>query len=119
MPSKNKTREITITDDEGTFSVLFKKFTNDANVFDFDGLTSLRRLLSNERAKLLHVLKLNKPKSIYGLSKLLGRDFKSVSSDIKLLERFGFVTMESQKTGNRSRLKPSLSADTITIKIKV
>ena len=59
--------------------------------FDFEALSALRRLLSNEKARLLHVIKKNRPKSIYELAKILKRDFKSVNEDIKLLQRFGIA----------------------------
>ena len=119
MVQKTKTREIFIVDKSGTFNTFFKKWTHNKEDYDFEGLTSLRRLLSNEKAKLLHVIKEKKPNSIYHLSKLLGRDFKAVSSDIKLLERFGFIDMLSEKTGKRKRLKPTIVVDSINISIKI
>lgn len=119
MSTKTKTREITITDNEGAFSVFFKRLSTDTQLYDFEGLATLRKLLSNERAKILHVLKISKPQSIYELAKKVGRDFKSVSDDIKLLERFGFVSMVSEKTGKRQRLKPVLVIDSVNILIKI
>jgi len=119
MASKMKTREITIVDHEGAFSVFFKKLATDNQIYDFDGLASLRKLLSNERAKMLHVLRVGKPQSIYDLAKKLGRDFKSVSDDIKLLERFGFVDMVAEHTGKRKRLKPVLVINAINIVMKI
>ena len=118
MAEKTKTREITITDERGVFNTLLKRFTGGKD-YDFEGLTLLRRLLSNEKARLLHVLKTKKPGSIYGLAKLLKRDFKSVSDDIKLLERFGFVDMIAEKTGKRERLRPVIVVDRININIKL
>ena len=115
----SKTREITITDSEGAFSVFFKKFTGEHGIYDFEGLASLRRLLSNERAKLLHVLKIKKPKSMYELARVLGRDFKSVHTDVKLLERFGFISMVAEKTGKRARLRPVLVIDKLNIELKI
>lgn len=119
MASKSKTREITITEEDGAFSVFFKRITGENKLYDFEGLAALRRLLSNERAKILHILRVNKPKSIYELAKKAGRDFKSVSDDIKLLERFGFVQMSSEKTGKRSRLRPVLVIDSMNITLKL
>jgi len=119
MAQKTKTREINITNESGTFATFFKKFTGETKEFDFEGISAFRRLLSNERARLLYVLKAKKPSSMYELSKLLGRDFKSVNEDIKLLERFGFIEMTEEKTGNRKRLKPSLVIDELTVKIKI
>jgi len=122
ISKKTKTREITITDDEGTFSAFssfFKKFSSSSEDYNFEGLSLLRKLLSNEKAKILHTIKHKKPNSIYALSRILKRDFKSVSADIKLLERFGFIEMVAEKTGNRERLKPVLAVDSININFKL
>ena len=82
--------------------------SSDKEDYDFEGLSALRKILSNEKARLLNTIKTQSPNSIYKLARILGRDFKSVSNDIKLLERFGFIDMISEKTGNRERLKPVL-----------
>lgn len=119
MAVKKKIREISIVDEAGTFTTFFKRFTSENLEFDFEGISSLRKLLSNEKARLLHVLKSKKPSSIYALAKILGRDFKSVSNDIKLLERFGFIEMTAEKTGNRKRLRPILVVDEVDIKLKI
>jgi predicted transcriptional regulator len=118
MADKIKTREITIIDEGGTFDVLIRRFTKEKD-FDFEGLASLRKLLSNEKARLMHVLKKNKPGSIYELAKVLKRDFKSVNDDIKLLEKFGFVDLISEKTGKRERLRPTLVVDSMNINIRI
>jgi len=119
MAQKIKTREVTIVDNEGTFNTLFRKFTgNEENQFDFDSLAAVRKLLSNEKAKILHTLRAKNPKSIYELAKLLNRDFKSVSDDVKLLERFGFIDMIVERTGKRERLRPVIAADAINLTIK-
>ncbi len=119
MAAKNKTREITIVDNEGTFSAFFQKLTGEKKDYDFEGLSALRKLLNNEKARLLHIIKNKNPSSIYALSKIAGRDFKSVREDIKLLERFGFIDMIAEKTGKRERLKPILTVDSIHIHVKI
>ncbi len=119
MAQKYKTREITIIDKGGTFDVFFKRFTSEKEEYDFEGLTALRRLLSNEKARVLHTIKAKSPKSLYHLAKLLGRDFKSVMDDVKLLERFGFIDMIAEKTGKRERLRPVLAVDSIYLSISV
>jgi len=88
MAKKTKTRQITLVGDKGTFSTLFKKFSGEKKEYDFEGLAALRNLLSNEKARTLQVIKHKNPKSIYDVAKILKRDFKSVSDDIKLLESF-------------------------------
>lgn len=118
MAEKTKTREITIVDDGGAFNTLLRKFRGSSD-YDFEGIGMLRRLLSNEKARILDTLKKKNPGSIYELAKILKRDFKSVNEDIKLLEKFGFIDMISESTGKRERLRPKLVVDSIIIKIKV
>lgn len=118
MAEKTKIREVTITDDGGAFNVFFKRLRGEKE-YDFDGLAMLRKLLSNEKARLMNTLKKSKPGSIYELAKMLNRDFKSVSDDVKLLEKFGFLDMIAEKTGKRERLRPVLVIDSMRIEIKV
>ncbi len=115
---RTKTREITITESQGAFS-LFKKSGLSKKDYDLDSLLTLRQLLSNEKARILHTIKHHEPKSIYELAKKLNRGFKSVNDDIKLLERFGFVEMVQEKTKNRIRHRPEVVVDTMTIHLKI
>ena len=111
------TREITIKEDKGVFSI-FKK-TKGKDNYDFSGISSLRQLLTNEKARILNVIKNQKPASLYDLSKKLDRSFKSVHDDIQLLRRFGFVDIVEEKTKNRIKHKPIIVSETITINIKI
>ncbi len=115
----SKTREISIIQSKGAFSLLRTGLFLSKEDYDFEGLSALRRLLSNEKARLLHVLKTQKPGSIYTLAKKLGRNFKTVNDDIKLLERFGFITLVAEKTKNRRRHRPELVIDSLTINLKI
>ena len=116
--AKTKTREITIKESKGAFSILKKAGTSKKD-FDFESLLSLRQLLSNEKARILDVIKTKNPPSIYDLAKKLGRGFKSVNDDIKLLQRFGFIDLVQEKTKNRIRHKPVIVVDTITIHFNI
>ena len=113
-----KVREITIKQSKGTFSI-FKKSQTAKKDYDFSGIMALRQLLSNEKARILHVIKTENPTSIYNLAKKLNRGFKSVSDDIKLLERFGFIELIEEKTKKRIRHVPKIIVDTMTIHVKV
>ena len=114
---KSKTREITITESKGTFSIFKKPKAN--KDYNFSGVLALRQLLSNEKARILYTIKQEKPRSIYDLAKKLGRGFKSVNDDLKLLERFGFIELIEEKTKNRIRHRPEIIIDTITIHVKI
>ena len=117
MP-KTKIREITIKESKGAFNI-FKKTSTTKKDYDFSGMLSLRQLLSNEKARILHVIKTQKPKSIYDLAKKLNRGFKSVNDDLKLLDKFGFIDLIEEKTKNRVRHRPEVVVDTMTIHVKI
>ena len=111
------TREITIKNSKGAFSI-FKKGSAKEN-YDFSGILALRQVLSNQKARILHVIKTQNPQSIYELAKKLERGFKSVNDDVKLLERFGFIELVEEKTKNRVRYRPVILIDTITLNVKI
>lgn len=119
MAQKTKTKQITIVDEKGTFGVFLKMFQGSKKDYDFNGLALLRSLLSNEKARILHIVKTKNPQSVYSLAKLLQRDFKSVSEDVKLLEKFGFIDLIAEKTGKRNRFKPIVILDSLTLEIKI
>lgn len=116
--AKTKIREINIRESKGAFSI-FKTPEFSKKDYDFSGMLALRQLLSNEKARILEVVKTQNPVSIYDLAKKLSRGFKSVNDDIKLLERFGFIELIEEKTKERIRHRPKLVADSITIHIKI
>ena len=116
--AKKKVREITIKQSKGAFSI-FSKSGISKKDYDFSGISALRQLLSNEKARILHVIKTQKPKSIYELAKKLNRGFKTVNDDLKLLERFGFIDFIEEKTKNRVRHKPEVIIDSLTININI
>ena len=116
--AREKTRDITITESKGAFSI-FKKPDVSKDAYDFEGLLALRQVLNNEKARILHVIKTKNPASIYQLAKELGRHFKSVNDDLKLLERFGFIEFKNEQTKKRARRRPVIVVDAITIHVKV
>ncbi len=115
---RTKTREIFIKESYGAFDLFRKPGVSKAD-YDFSGIAALRQLLSNEKARILDTIKTKNPKSIYELAKILKRDFKQVSEDIKLLERFGFIELVEEKTKNRIRHKPEIAVDRILINVQI
>ena len=115
---KTKVREITLRESKGTFSIFSKQKTSKKN-YNFDGVSALRQLLSNEKARILDVVKYKNPRSIYDLAKILERPFKAVFDDLKLLQRFGFIDLMKEKTKKRQRLRPVLAVDNLIINIKI
>jgi len=92
--AKTKIREVSIRESGGTF-----KFLKGKEKYDFDGLSSLRQILSKEKAKVL--------------------DTKALTDDIKLLERFGFIELIKEKVNGRIRHRPKIVVNEIVIKLKI
>ena len=119
MAKKPRTRNVTLSIESGAFTGIFRRLRGEKKNYDFSGISSLRQLFSNERARLLSVIKNKSPGSIYQLAKILGRDFKSVRQDVKLLERFGFIELDAKAVGKRDTLKPILAVDKVIITIEI
>jgi len=111
-----KTRTITVTEKGGTFSSIFHKIKGTKKQSE---ISSLRQILSNEKARLLHICKTKQPSSIYELAKLLGRDFKAVRQDIRILEQFGFIELISSNKKGRERLRPFIDVDKVVITVNL
>ena len=117
MAKQERIKSITLGIESGTFSGIFKRLRGQKKEYDFSGIAALRQLLSNERARILSTIKNKNPTSMYHLAKILGRDFKSVRQDVRLLERFGLIELDADTKGKREMLKPILAADKIVITI--
>lgn len=117
MAPKTKTRYVDVNVKEGGF--VSKIMGSGKSKHNFSDISFLRKILSNEKARILHTLKHKNPQSIYGLAKLLGRDFKSIHDDLKVLERFGFIEFISNRQGKRESLRPVLTVDSMNIVINI
>ncbi len=111
-------RTINLRAESGSFSSIFSRFKSQKEGKNPD-LSLLRSLLSNEKARILHVLKTKQPNSIYELAKTVGRDFKSVRQDIRVMEQMGFIEMIPVHKGKRQKLKPLLVIDQLNITITI
>ena len=77
-----------------------------------------RQLLSDKKARILYCLRHEKPSSLYALAKALGRDFKAVRQDIRILEAFGLVTLVKEG-GKRKKLRPVLASRRLEIGLEI
>ncbi|PJE81851.1 hypothetical protein COU58_00295 [Candidatus Pacearchaeota archaeon CG10_big_fil_rev_8_21_14_0_10_32_42] len=112
--TKTKIREVLIKESEGNYVFLKGK-----EKYNFDGISSLKKILSKEKAKILDTIKYKNPTSIYNLSKILNRPFKAVSDDVKLLERYGFIELVKEEVNGRVRHKPIIVVDEMIIHFKI
>ncbi len=93
-----------------------KKLREDS--ISFQSLDQLRKFLTSKRLELLRVIRHKKPRSIYELAKLVGRTPENVNTDIKFLEKLGFVETTKVKE-IRKKLVPEVSYDKMTLEITV
>jgi len=62
----------------------------------FESAEALSRVLTHQRQNLLQVLHANGGLSIRALAALLGRDYKNVHQDVKILEESGLIERDSK-----------------------
>ncbi len=86
----------------------------------FASIEAARNLLTPTRLALLRVSRDKRPGSIYELAKLVGRDFKNVQGDLKLLEKYGLVRLDQgRRTGKRVVKAPRVACSEIALKIAI
>lgn len=113
--AKKVIKKLNISITPSKFSFIFRRFRGNKSDYEFSDLSDLRQILSNEKAKILYTVKNDKPESIYHLAKMLKRDFKSVRKDLKILEKIGFIKLVKESKGQRKKLKPVLTIDSLNI----
>jgi predicted transcriptional regulator len=80
-----------------------KKYAGMA-VISFPDFETLGRVITGARLQLISVIRAQKPASIQELARLVGRDFKNVYQDVKLLAQFGLI--ELKERGPRKAAAP-------------
>ena len=88
------------------------------SVISFDSLKTMRKFITDERLRILKAIRKYRPASIYELAKILKRDTKNVSDDVRYLSELGLLKLEKTKDG-RSKTKPVMEYDKILVEISV
>jgi predicted transcriptional regulator len=81
----------------------------------FTNLDAFRKVLTQKRLELLHIIKTEQPESITHLARLAGRDITNVADDVKYLSEIGLLEMKKIK---RAHI-PTVNYDSIHLKIAV
>ena len=68
----------------------------------FPNVETFGRVLTPKRLSLLQAIITRRPKSLYELAKAVGRDFKNVHADIRILAEVGFIELASARGGRAS-----------------
>ena len=94
-----------------------KKVDKSRGVY-FTSLEAMRKVLTEKRLELLHVIKDQQPDSVYELSKIVKRDIKNINHDLELLKNIGLVSMSKTRKG-RERVIPRVNYNKIQLEIGV
>lgn len=84
----------------------------------FENLETMRKAITEERLRILKVIKARQPSSIYELAKLVNRDHKNVSDDVHYLAELGLIDLKKTKEA-RERTIPRVGYDKILLEIPV
>ena len=84
----------------------------------FTSVEAFRKAITPKRLALLKAIKTEKPSSVRQLSKIVERDVKNVSTDIKFLEQVGLVDIKRNDEAKKEII-PSVSYDKILFEIAV
>jgi predicted transcriptional regulator len=84
----------------------------------FENFEAMRKILTDERIRILKVIKTEHPASIYELAKKLRRDIKNTFNDVQFLAQAGLVELK-KTTDVRERTVPEVNYDKILLEIQV
>jgi len=82
----------------------------------FECADTIWDVVSDERIRLLRAIKEKSPNSVYELANMLGRDLKSVNTDLLVLKEYWLVSLAKSKEG-RVRVKPRVEFDKLKVEI--
>ncbi len=84
----------------------------------FENLEAMRKVLTENRLRMLKVIRQEHPSSIYELAKFLKRDVKNTFDDIHFLADIGLIELRKTKEG-RERNTPVVNYEKILLEIPV
>lgn len=84
----------------------------------FKDIETMRKVLTEERLRILKTIKKEHPPSIYKLAKILKRDIKNTFDDVQYLAEVGLLELKKTKEG-REKIPPFVNHDKILLEIPV
>jgi predicted transcriptional regulator len=85
---------------------------------NFTSYEAMRKLLTPRRLELLHIIKEQRPGSVYELAQLAGRDAKNINDDLAILANVGLLELRKTTKG-RKKVVPCVTVDKIQVEITV
>lgn len=83
----------------------------------FGSVESFRQFFTPRRIELLQVVKHKRPGSIYELARLTNREFKSVVTDVRILEKYGLIGTKKVPIKGGYKLRPIFEYDKLSVDI--
>ncbi|MCX5807038.1 MAG: ArsR family transcriptional regulator [Proteobacteria bacterium] len=83
-----------------------------------ENLEAMRKILTENRLRILKVIRKEHPSSVYELAKFLKRDVKNTYDDVELLAGLGLIDLKKTKEG-RERNTPVVNYEKILLEIQV
>jgi len=84
----------------------------------FESFEAMRKVLTEERLRILKTIRKSHPQSIYELAKILHRDTKNTFDDVQFLAQAGLIELKKTKDG-REKTTPMVNYDKILLEIPV
>jgi predicted transcriptional regulator len=84
----------------------------------FESIDAMRKVLTEERLRILKIIKKDRPTSIYELAKILRRNVKNTFGDVQFLAQAGLVQLRKTKD-IRAKTTPEVNYDRILLEITV
>lgn len=84
----------------------------------FTDLETMRKAITEEKLKIIKLIKEKHPGSVYELAKLLKRDTRNVANDVHYLQDLGLIELKKTKDG-RAKNTPLVNYDKILVEIPV
>ena len=84
----------------------------------FESIDDMRKVLTEERLRILKTIKKEHPQSIYELAKMIHRDIKNTFDDVQFLAQAGLVELQNTKNG-REKTTPLVNYNRILLEIQV
>lgn len=76
----------------------------------------MRKVITEERLRILKVIRKEHPTSIYELAKILERDIKNTFDDVQYLAEVDLIELKKSKEG-REKITPLVNYDKILLEI--
>jgi len=95
------------------------KHVNPIHKLGFPDIATFRKVLTEERLRLLKVVRQHQPGSIYELAKLLNRDLKSVNTDVNKLRELDLIQLKKSVYNGRRRTSPKVTFDNLQLNIAI